>query len=395
VVIEQVIANEKVVFGDGVDLPADALERFDSVVAPTRLSETASRRSTLGARSSSLGLAASQTRQLEIRFTANSFVAPEKIRFKFKLEGHDADWREVDGQERRAFYTNLRSGKYTFRVTAGNNHGYWNGAGDSVAFSVAPYFYETWRFRLFCALGVVASAAGIQSYRLRWQQRVLRAEHVSGLEQQRTRIARDLHDDLGAQLTGLALRSELLRQQADPAASEPLAEIADAARSLAGRMGELVWALNPTCDTWRSFSSFVCEQVEAWAEQTAIACTVETPEPALDFIMRAESRHHLALVLREALNNVARHSAATRATVRVETSAEGITLIIRDGGRGFEPGAGVIKNTTGGNGLRNMRERIEELGGIFELETSPGGGTCVRAFVPQANLEISPSRNAK
>src|SRR5439155_17490 len=149
-----------------------------------------------------------------------SFVAPEKVRFKYRLEGHDADWRDA-GNRRVAYYTDLAPGKYNFRVKACNNHGYWNETGDTFAFYLAPHFYQTWVFYLLCAGAVIAAGLGLHFLRLNVVHKLQKLRQAAALAEQRARFAQDMHDDLGASLTKIALLSEVARKNAhQPAVSE-------------------------------------------------------------------------------------------------------------------------------------------------------------------------------
>jgi ligand-binding sensor domain-containing protein len=177
VVIEEVLANDQLVFADRGPTALGAQMR-----------ETAS----------GIRVPAGRADVLEIRYTANSFVAPEKVQFRYRLEGADAQWRSA-GTRRVAFYTNLRPQAYRFRVEASNREGTWSEHPAVFAFSIAPHFWETWLFYASCVVVVLVAGGVMQAYRLRWQGRLLKVEHQQALADERTRIARDLHDDLGAQ----------------------------------------------------------------------------------------------------------------------------------------------------------------------------------------------------
>ncbi len=256
VVIEQVRVDEETVYGDGV-----AGKHLKSEIRNPK-SETNPkleiRNQQTATSAAPLRLAPGRARVLEIHYTANSFAAPHRMRFKYQLAGHDQDWRSDDFAGRVAFYTNLRPGTYTFRVTACNNHGVWNETPAEFAFALAPYFWQTWLFYVLLGAGIVGLAAGVQGYRLRWQRRLLQAEQRQALADERSRIARDLHDDLGTALTGLALQVDVLRRAAHDgsALGNRLSDSAARIRALAQHMREVVWTVNPRCDTVSSFASF-------------------------------------------------------------------------------------------------------------------------------------------
>src|SRR5262249_42697592 len=151
-------------------------------------------------------IAAKRGHVLEFQYTANSFVDPKRVRFRYRLVGADPgahpDWHE-ETSERSVRYVNLRPGKYHFEVIAANHHNVWNPRSAAFDFSIAPYFWQTKSFYVLCGAAVLGIAAGIQTYRLRWQHRLLKLEQQRALAAERARIARDLHDDLSTALTGL------------------------------------------------------------------------------------------------------------------------------------------------------------------------------------------------
>ena len=149
------------------------------------------------------------------------FTAPDKVRFAYRLEGHDPDWQHDDANRRVAFYTDLRPGQYRFHVKACNNHGLWNETGAAFAFVVEPHFYETWLFYGLCLAFVAVSGGLIQAWRLRLQRRILQLEHLHGLDRERARIAQDIHDDLGSRLSQLSVLGELTTRSLEVAVPGP------------------------------------------------------------------------------------------------------------------------------------------------------------------------------
>jgi signal transduction histidine kinase len=251
-----------------------------------------------------------------------------------------------------------------------------------------PALSESTKVTFTMAAVVVFGLVVLAWGRLRWERRVVQSERSSLVAAERTRIARDLHDDIGTQLTALALQAELLRHDAPSEMAAPLQDLARQARTLSGRMSEVVWALNPSCDTLPSFAGYLTDYVSQWGELTDTRFTIRVPPNLPALPMRAEARHHLALVVREALANVAKHSGATHTTLRIEIAAETLRLTVQDNGRGFDL-LKVAQETpsTTGNGLRNQRARVEELGGRLELSTGPGRGTCFEVTIPLAGLQ--------
>lgn len=309
---------------------------------------------------------------LEIRYTANSFSAPEKVQFRYKLEPRDPAWHPV-GTQRFVFLRGLRPGHYTFKLSACNHHGVWNELGATFAFWIAPQFYETWPFYLACAVGMIALAGGLTAYRLRWQHRLLSEQHAHALADERARIARDLHDDLGTALTGVALELDVARRQSGDGIANRLGETAHKIRTLAERMREVVWVVNPNCDTVSSLASFLEQQAGLLLKHTPVRARVEFPEDLPALSVDSEMRHQLALGVREAITNALRHAQPSEIVVSLSLNAGDMSVSVRDNGRGFD-GTTAANH---GDGLRNLRTRLERLGGRCEIHSTPGTGTCV------------------
>jgi len=373
VVIEQIVANDQVIFGDG--MPGDG--RTDS---------GGSKRRAFNAQPKNVRLAPGQARVLGIHYTGNSFAAPNRMRFRYRLEGYDRDWRYDDHNRRVAFYTSLWPGAYTFRVAACNNHGVWSERPAEFSFRLAPYFWQSWLFYVLAGAGVAGSAAAVQAYRLRWQRRLLELENQHALADERARIARDLHDDLGTALTGLALQVDVLRRDAHdgPTLTNRLAESAAGIRALAERMREVVWAVNPKCDTVSSLASFLEQQAGQFLKADRPRCRLDFPEDIPPLPLDGETRHQLALSVREALANGVRHAAASEIVLGLRIEAEQLIVRVADNGRGFR----VAECKAYGRGLANVYARLEKVGGQCECRSAPGTGTTIELRVP-----FDPSRS--
>lgn len=354
VVIEQVIADGELIHGDGAK-PAKSALGMDRRLPPGR------------------------ARVLEIHYTANSFVAPEKVRFRYRLSGVDANWRDGAGN-RVVYYTNLRPGNYRFQVKACNNHGYWNERGATFAFSLAPHFWQTSIFYGLCGTAAVLLAGGVQGYRLRVQRRILRLEHQRAMAQERARLARELHDDLGTALTGLALEMDVMQRAAGPAPglSARLRSSAGRARELARHMREVVWAVSPACDNIPSLAKFLEQHAVLFVQAAGLKCRLELPENLPERPLSSSVRHELALSVREALNNVVRHARASEVILSLQLDAHALTIRIGDNGIGFDP----ARLNGAGHGLANLRSRLEPFGGAMTLQSETGRGTTLTLRIP-------------
>jgi signal transduction histidine kinase len=273
-----------------------------------------------------------------------------------------------------------------------NLHGYWSKVPAEFPFALAPHFYETWPFLVLCAGAVVAGVGGWHFRRLRRRRRMLHLRQQQALEEERSRIAKDLHDDLGANFTGLALQLDVARRaQADPTAlMQHLEVIAQSIRTLVDRMREVVWTVNPHCDTLESFSAYLCQYAETFLAAAGLRCRLDLPADLPAHALSAEARHHLLMVAKEALNNAAKHAVATEVRLGLNLAGGDLLLTIADNGRGFAPrphaDAGAASRTSNahgtGHGLANIRRRVEVLGGGVEIEGKLGLGTKILVRVP-------------
>jgi ligand-binding sensor domain-containing protein/signal transduction histidine kinase len=305
-------------------------------------------------------------RRLEFRFTGLSLTAPNKVRFRYQMVGFDPDWVE-NGTARAAFYTRLPPGAYRFRVTACNDSGLWNETGASLGVTVAPAFHQTWWFRLL-VLAVVGGSA--------WLAFHLRLARLHELARLRGRIAGDLHDEIGSNLGGIILLSELA-QQANALPSDArasLQEINVTAQRSAIAMRDIVWFLNPDFDT---LADMVARMREFAATLlSGVACEFTSPDLALAPSLPLEFRRNVFFAFKEILHNIVKHAEASRVSIRIEVRGREFTLCVQDNGCGFDPA-----QATSGHGLRSLRRRAVELGGQLTAESRPGKGTTIVLIV--------------
>ena len=321
------------------------------------------------------------SQRFEFHYTGLNFSAPDKLRFRHKLEGVDAEWVDTGGQ-REASYNQLAHGTYVFRVQACNREGVWNEAGDELAFAVLPHFWQTgW----FAALFLVTFGGAVgwsvrYVLRRRHERQVELLQHLHALERERTRIARDIHDDLGGSLTeigylgALAVRDSQSLQEA----REQLVRITERTRELARRLDETVWAVNPKNDSPGQLATYLCRFAREFLEPTDIHCRLDVASNLPEAMLTAEVRHNVFLVVKEALNNAAKHSAATELWLHLTMNDGAMVIEVSDNGRGFKAETG----REPGNGLRNMRARMDEVGGQLTVRSAPGEGTTVGLRLP-------------
>ena len=333
-------------------------------------------REMLGDNHGKIKIAAGRGQAVAAGFTASDLAAPEQVRFRTRLAGVADDWSEPMAN-RTAEYFDLRPGDYRFEAQARDHHGQW-GLPVAVAFSIAPHFWQTWWFYLVAAIAVSGLTAAVQAYRLKWQHQILKLEEQKTVANERARIARDLHDDLGTALTGLALELDVIGRdtKASAALAERLGNTSDRTRDLAERMREVVWAANPQCDTVSSLASFLEQQVQQFLRLDTVRIRLDFPDEIPALPVAADARHQLALSVREALTNVVRHAQATEVWLSLKLEADHLIVSVKDNGRGFD------RSRQTGNGLKNMRVRMAQAGGTFDCVSEPDQGTTVKFQLP-------------
>jgi signal transduction histidine kinase/ligand-binding sensor domain-containing protein len=328
--------------------------------------------------------------RIEFEYTGLSFVAPEKVRFKCRLEGFEPDWANV-GAKRVATYNYIPPGNYSFQVAACNNDGVWNEAGAALIFEVLPYFWQTTWFRVLGGLATMLAAGGAVwlDTRRRMRRRLERAERQRDIERERSRIAKDIHDDLGASLTRIAMLSQSDRgeMQLPEPMTKNLDRIFATARELTRAMDEIVWAVSPRHDRLDSLASYLSRFAYEYLSVAEIRCRLDLPLHLPTLPVTAEVRHNLFLAFKEALHNIVKHAAANEVRVELKLEAAQLALHVADDGRGFDPatpadGHAAAGRIACGNGLANMQRRLVDIGGVCEIRSEPGRGTMVTFTVP-------------
>jgi len=322
--------------------------------------------------------------KLQFDFAALSYRSPENVHFRYQLLNFDQKPIELRNQN-NATYSRLPSGNYQFRVIACNSAGVWNETGASLRLVVAPFYWQTWWFRgltlaLFTA-GVIAIVRYLSFRRLRERMRGLKQQ--AALHQERARIANDMHDEVGAKLTRLSMLSDMAAAGPDlpPNANADVRAISDTARETILAFDEIVWAVNPSNDTLGDLVNYLCRHAEEFFEGGSTKCVFDLPKTIPPVMLPTEVRHGVFLAAKEALTNVAKSAAARQVCVRLLVHPAAFDLVIEDDGCGFDPAAPTSR-PGGGNGLSNMRQRIQGISGRFECRSHPGGGTRIAFHVP-------------
>ena len=323
-----------------------------------------------------LGLKRAETR-LGIQFVSFGAAPGDLVQYQYKLEGADSDWSSP-GMERSVSYGKLAPGRFRFLVrpvVAGAA----SAATAEVDFELPPPLWRRW-WALTCEVAVLcALAAFAHRYHV---------DRLLEVERMRLRIARNLHDDLGASLTRMTILTELASQQAQtssPEAGRDLSRIAEMARGMVDALGELVWAADPRCDDMASTARRVRRYATDVLERQGVTWSLETPGTELP-PLPPEKRRHVLLIFQEALRNAARHAACSHVDLFLGTVRGEYVVRIRDNGRGLpEP------LPESGSGLLNLRSRAAALGGGLSLVSVPGAGTDVTVRFPAGKSSRRPA----
>jgi len=318
--------------------------------------------------------------RLELQYAGLSFVAPEKVQYRYQLQNFDRGWIDA-GNRRAAFYTNLPPGNYRFRVQASNNDGVWNTAGATFALRLLPHFYQTYWF--YSLLALAALLLGYLAYR--W--RVLQVEAQWGaVLAERSRLAREIHDTLAQGFVGISVQLEvvarLLGGSREPA-PKPVMDQLDEARALV--RASLAEARTSIWD----LRSQAAEDLPARLRQSCSRISNGSPSKVYLQVqgtyrpLARKIEEELLRIGQEAVVNAVRHAAATRIDVHLVYVATRVALRVADDGRGFQP-ASNGSGPEGHYGIRGMRERAAEIDAALILESTPGGGTRVAVEAPLA-----------
>lgn len=322
---------------------------------------------------------AAGTGNLQLDYTAPSLSAPEKVRFRYKLEGIDKGWIDA-GSRRTAYYTNLPPGNHSFRVIAANDDGVWNEQGASLSFYLRPRFHQTTWFMVLCVAAGVGIILGLQWLWLRVRFQQMQARHHAVLAE-RSRLAREIHDTLTQGFVGIssqldavatmlaktpevAIRHlELARRMARHNLTEARRSVSDL-RDLALEENDLPQALSKIADYAAGSGTEISVEVDGTPRQ-----------------LPAETEQNILRIAQEAVTNSIKHARAGLIEIRLVYEPSRLRLKVTDDGRGFEEHSAF--STLGGHfGMLGMRERAERLGGEFVVSSNLGGGTKITVTVP-------------
>ncbi|AXY76694.1 hypothetical protein D3H65_23050 [Paraflavitalea soli] len=307
---------------------------------------------------------------ITIEFAALSFLQRDKIVYYYQLEGINKEWIRPD-KGLFANYTSLPPGHYTFKVMCENADGIESKSITTLKIYIHPPFWRTWWF-----LSLVGLAIGALIYFIHR----LRVDQLLGMERVRTRIARDLHDDMGSTLSTINILSEMAKMKVEKDSaktSEYLVKISDNSSRMMEAMDDIVWSINPMNDSMQRITARMREFATGVLEARNIDFTFRVDEEVQDLKLDMEARRDFFLLFKEAVNNLAKYSQCKNAVIDISIQKERLIMKIMDDGIGFD-----VLHADGGNGLFNMKKRAQSLNGGLTIESTPGTGTKVLLDVP-------------
>ncbi len=302
------------------------------------------------------------------------YSRPEANRVAYFLEGWDKQW--IESRSHEAHYSNLPPGRYELHVKGRNAAGVWSKE-QILKFRIRAPFWETPLFYVVISILTFCLVVLLLRYflrkKLREQRRIIERQNMLMVE--RARISKDMHDEIGSGLTRIAMMSE--NMQHHPEHKELVGKISSAARNLSQSMGEIVWALNPTQDTIEGLLAYLREQLNSFLEPFNIHYSIHFPDELPRLPLSNVQRRNLYLTTKETVGNVLKHAQANSVSIRAEMKDKWLHFEVLDDGHGFSEEQ--VRRSA--NGLRNIRKRMQEIGGYLELESS-ARGTRIRFGIP-------------
>lgn len=321
----------------------------------------------------------STVRKTEIRFSVLSLSVPEQTVLRYRLEGFDNDWI-TPRQSRVATYPRLTPGTYTLFIQVSDGAETWMDQPRLLTIRVTPPWWQSWWAQLAYLLALILGVAVLVrfwSYR-RLRRRLEQSEQEQALERERTRIARNIHDDLGASLTRISLITQSA-QHKNPSLAAEFEEIFESVRTSTRSMDEIVWAVNPQWDDAENLVSYLGNYAQKFLSAAGIRRHLNLPAALPAIKLPSQARHNLFLCCKEALNNVVKYANAKEVTLTITVDTSSLRIEITDDGRGFT-GSNRTPPTdriASGNGLQNMRDRMAEMAGTLEISERATGGTLI------------------
>jgi len=302
---------------------------------------------------------------ISFEFASLDYTNPKNNQYGFMLEGLDDDWNYVDARRRIANYINLPAGDYTFHVAGTNSDGLWNRGGTSILITITPPFWQTW---WYITLMVILIGAVI------YYLSTIRIKHQLAIEKIKTRLAADLHDNVGSSLTEISILSEVaVHKSNDENEIKELRGISDIARQLVDTMSDIVFVVNPERDSLYDLIIKLKDSYNEFLQSVGISFKVKNIDKTNDIKLPMDYKQNLLLIFKEGINNAIKHSRCKKIVLEANIRGDVIEMILSDNGIGFDE-----LNAGAGNGIRNMETRANKINGRMKLRSSVEKGTVIR-----------------
>jgi signal transduction histidine kinase len=319
-----------------------------------------------------------------ISLAALEFSAPEKNKIRYRLKGFDETWVET-GKDRVATYTNLDPGTYHFEAVSANNDGNWSNQKASLSITIIPPWWKKTSVHVVAFLMLTALLGSLIWYMLqrKHQKELKELEYKHKLDEEKLRISRDMHDSLGARLTQIKLMSEMAYQQPEPARIALMESISTTASEVITQCSQMVWSLNPANDSLDSLVDYLVHYATDFITKSGQRCRIDVGEDFPQLPLHSQVRNHIVMSVQEALHNAVKYAGSNEIIFQIifNPLTKQLLIAIKDDGIGFDESR--LKRV--GNGLKNMRKRIELIGGITEIQSKMGKGTNVIFSLKLAN----------
>ncbi len=301
-------------------------------------------------------------------FSAIDWLAPDKIKYSYRMVGLDDNWSRP-ANEPMADYRNLSHGSYQFQVRAIGQSQVWTEP-FTYNFTISPAWWQTWWFKIFVILVMLAMlffiGRFIYFYQLRKQRTAM--EKQLAVELERQRISAEMHDDIGAGLSGIRLLTEITKHKVkDEQAAAEVEKIYQSVGDISSKMKEVIWSLNTENDDLQNLISYLQKQARQMMENYPGSFTITMPEQIPDIKIGGEIRRHIYLAVKEALHNIIKHSGADKVKLIIDCEDK-LVIKVSDNGKGMNTG----ESRNSGNGLKNMKKRMQEIDGKFSVENKDG-----------------------
>jgi ligand-binding sensor domain-containing protein/two-component sensor histidine kinase len=301
---------------------------------------------------------------ISFEFSALDYTNPKENQYAFMLEGLDDSWKYVDAEHRIANYINLPAGEYSFHVKGTNSDGLWNKSGTSIKLIITPPFWLTWWF-----ITLMTLLLGMILYYLSTS----RIKHQLAIEKLKTKLAADLHDNVGASLTEISILSEVAVHKSNGEANpKELKNISEIARHLIDTMSDIVFVVNPERDSLYDLIIKLKDSYNDFLNSVGISFKVKNIDKTNDIRLPMDYKQNLLLIFKEGINNSIKHSKCSKIILEANIRSDVIEMILSDDGKGFDE-----KKMIYGNGLRNMESRAKKIGGKMKWQSSQEKGTVI------------------